>query len=780
MSFAAGINDKENRMTNLLAGKIPTFSRPPTYGLTAPNEPGRLTEGLYADPAKFMWASPRAVAWNPGKPVEIIFGLGEERRIGVLSYSTQAGDSNVCWPRAIAILVSSNGVNWWWAGELTEASSYLRPEPANGRHVYSAPMNVAGRYLKLIVDATSYIVCDEITAEEAADGVAMKTLLHADWPLKYLADTDVQRGRRRGMMNDIWRLRTMVVTSKLPEITRDALSLTLLDHQTAVSQYIPAPSDRPSVIPFCPLHEGILAVYATIQRAAGVRNEVIVWQSNRWEPLDYLTDPYPTQPMYAPEIKLNMMQGEYRSEVLCMTNPTKKEMIVSIRRTLPPSVGTMELLEVVFTASTYGRVLADALEVLPYDAGVQRWTVKLPAGMTKQLWVRFRGGSRTIDTTSRLIVFGGGKIVIVPVTIHISKVKFPDKPRLGLTCWDYQTGYDLKPEHVPAAAKDLEAHHVDMVWAPRNVLPWTPNTGQHWSGFDQWIKEWNSNGRQFLIFLNLTTTSTFGTFKPSTPDFVNNLTAWAVGWRQHVLSLGLKAEQVGVLLLDEIRTEAQAAAMIPWLEALVEGYPELCVVQTLGTDHPELITGEFWRHIIKLLVPLDRYDRADSAAKQFYEFVSNGGMEIWLYKNVSTITLEPYWHGRMMAWRAWAHNVDGVGFWSYSDAGGAGSWNPWAMGTTLPYSPVYFSANGQVLSSKHWEAWREGMQDYEYLAMLADRLQERHIATGDIWRLFTDAHSTVLAGDSPRRIAGRWDAGVDRSTADRVRAELLKAIEGLA
>ena len=51
------------------------------------------------------------------------------------------------------------------------------------------------------------------------------------------------------------------------------------------------------------------------------------------------------------------------------------------------------------------------------------------------------------------------------------------------------------------------------------------------------------------------------------------------------------------------------------------------------------------------------------------------------------------------------------------------------------YSPVFLSPTG-IHSSKHWEATREGIQDYQYLAMLRNvvRIMERDGTTPDLQR----------------------------------------------
>ncbi len=63
----------------------------------------------------------------------------------------------------------------------------------------------------------------------------------------------------------------------------------------------------------------------------------------------------------------------------------------------------------------------------------------------------------------------------------------------------------------------------------------------------------------------------------------------------------------------------------------------------------------------------------------------------------------------------------GQGFWAFGDTGQAArSWNEYSAGDTN-YAPAFLSAD-EVRNSSHWDAVREGMQDYEELAMLQDAI----------------------------------------------------------
>ena len=99
------------------------------------------------------------------------------------------------------------------------------------------------------------------------------------------------------------------------------------------------------------------------------------------------------------------------------------------------------------------------------------------------------------------------------------------------------------------------------------------------------------------------------------------------------------------------------------------------------------------------------------------------------------------------------------------------------------YTPLFLDES-TVTRGKHMEAIREGMQDYEYLRMLRDRVaavakaNPRHPRLPGARKLLATAADRVTACMTD---AGqiRWDRPKDRGVADRVRVEVLEALAGL-
>ena len=102
---------------------------------------------------------------------------------------------------------------------------------------------------------------------------------------------------------------------------------------------------------------------------------------------------------------------------------------------------------------------------------------------------------------------------------------------------------------------------------------------------------------------------------------------------------------------------------------------------------------------------------------------------------------------RWRFWYAWQLGLTGVGWWVYAHHGGADRWdgpNP----TGDYFATVYDGQRGPV-SSKRWEAAREGIEDYEYLCMLRDGIRAAESRGVDDAQL---AAAKRLFDELPKRI----------------------------
>lgn len=101
---------------------------------------------------------------------------------------------------------------------------------------------------------------------------------------------------------------------------------------------------------------------------------------------------------------------------------------------------------------------------------------------------------------------------------------------------------------------------------------------------------------------------------------------------------------------------------------------------------------------------------------QLGEFFKNLQAEWWIYGNPKSPAKgsSPLHNYRLLAWWAWHYGATGIGFWSYSDTNGSSAWDD-LDGSRSDWAVVYESERG-VVSSRRWEAFREGLEDHALLA----------------------------------------------------------------
>jgi len=113
-------------------------------------------------------------------------------------------------------------------------------------------------------------------------------------------------------------------------------------------------------------------------------------------------------------------------------------------------------------------------------------------------------------------------------------------------------------------------------------------------------------------------------------------------------------------------------------------------------------------------------------------FFSGLQKEWWIYGNPKSPAKlgSPLHDYRFLAWWAWQYRASGVGFWSYSDTNGTSAWDD-IDGRRPDWAVVYESDKG-VVSSRRWEAFREGLEDYVLLSALSRaQVQEVLRASGE-------------------------------------------------
>lgn len=786
---------------NLALGK-PYEMPTPNYSLCAdPDDVRQLTDGVRTK--GHFWTQKTTVGWSGGRAVTITLDLGQDSPIGAVALSSAGGVADVQWPTGIMVLVSPDGKAWHELGDLVGLAALTKPVPAYGQYAtytYRAEgLDTHGRFVRFLVEpGDQYFFCDEIEVTAGAPELVAKP--YASPPIPDAPDLGrmlaFNRLIKAQLGRDLQALRESLHTSALPAEAKQALLAKAESLATRV-QALPqqSPEGFRAVLPFNDLEREIFRVQAEVWRAQG-KPALRIWQTHRWDPLAPSQEPPPGAPPAALDIV--MMQNEVRAGVVNLTNAAAADQTVRLRLDgLNPDAptGWLSVHEVLHVGTRRFTSVAAALPPATRDGS--GWTVTVPSGMTCQVWFSVRSSALPVGDRRGVLLLESADSALarVPFRVRVSTVRFPDRTTLNLGGWSYTNR--IGQGGVTAANRDalvatLKEHYVNAPWASAAVLPLgtfdeqgrytePPDT----AAFDAFVKLW-PEARHYMVFLGIgdwgSMTGGFAGSPRGTPLFEMKLAAWTRFWAGHLRELGLKPQQLGLLIVDEPHDQAMYEAILAYTRVINRTEPDLTlwVDPQPGEDQTCL---EMLRSMDVIVPHRPQWLQSKDWFPALFAGLRQEGKELGFYSaDGPARSFDPYAYYLLQEWHCFKVGGTWAGFWSFGGDSRFSVWNEYAAADRGSYCPMYLDDTG-VTAGKWMEAVREGVQDYEYLVMLRQAVAAAK-AAGNASR--AAAAAALLDGACDRVLAEaqgrtyRWDVPRDRSVADTVRLEILDALSALA
>jgi hypothetical protein len=218
------------------------------------------------------------------------------------------------------------------------------------------------------------------------------------------------------------------------------------------------------------------------------------------------------------------------------------------------------------------------------------------------------------------------------------------------------------------------------------------------------------------------TNSTFAGHQQGTPSFERAVSLWAKDWARHNQELGLKSGQAMVLFLDEPGAAEHFLATYNFAKPFNAATDDILVycdptgTSTMDVEH----AAKALEQCDVISPPQEHYARGGEPLAKFYDGLRERGKTLWFYNcSGPTRQMDPAYY-RLQPWQAIDAGATGAQYWAYADAGGASNWNEYTAVGRTSYAPAYIDRDS-ITTSKHWEAVREGLQDYQYVVMLRER-----------------------------------------------------------
>lgn len=732
---------------------------PNYYLCTDPQDSIQLTDGQYA--STHLWKSKSSVGWHRFNNVQITLDLEDIQPIDDVVFSTAFGIAQVSMPCAIVVLVSDDNQHFKFTKNMLE-----KEELVYGRYKIrkfrASGLRTKGRYVLIgvVTGGGRYLFCDEIEVYPGKHSIsevntsnnkvfersAIPKLLQEQGQLVRKRNRIIKKFKKvKGLLELLKEKglagRSYDLKSKLQAIQKD------IENSQLDSLYLDNLDCK-----LCKLYGRMLSLVFSDE-------SYVVWHKNLWEPLAPLEIPS----IDNKDLEVFMMVNEYESAAFIITNTSEKDLLFKItisdlkskdeKNIFPKQLITIR--EVAFVESASYEIVADPL--IPIEGNIV-----IPAGQTKQIWLTLHSkGVFPGDYYGKISIVASSEATQKQINFHVRvyPIQFPDQISLSVINWSYLTFYPVKGLE-KEAVDDLFAHYTNIFVMHQPYIPW-PICDENGDiieslNFDKHDKfiQLHDGFRQILFFMNFKNKyrrDLNGQLVFMSKSWKKAFKEWVLKWILHLKDLGLSYNQFAFYLFDEPREKQEFEMLAEVCDFLDKIDPKIKVYVTLDSpiafENLKLITPyiDIWQIQPNVL--------RNKSIKRFFEREQKErDKQVWIYGTefFPPKSASPYKAYRLKMWKAYNLGFSGAGFWSYSDTGWeerpGTAWND--FDGTYPDYAVIYGWNRGFISSKRWEAWREGIEDYEYLNMVnkefAEILVKEVLKKSDTPQLLDEMRKKVL------------------------------------
>ncbi|MEA3401333.1 MAG: DUF4091 domain-containing protein [Armatimonadota bacterium] len=383
------------------------------------------------------------------------------------------------------------------------------------------------------------------------------------------------------------------------------------------------------------------------------------------------------------------------------------------------ALGQIVLREAVHLRNIRGALVADALP--PLRPG-QAMTV--PAGEVRQLWIEIYTGDLSpgvYDLSLRLTPVGGGTVEEVPLRLHVWDFELPKRMPVAVFNWDY----GIRGRDEPMRSRYLRAmveHGINVFHISGSPKVVCNAEGElleepDFSGWDDLIALERPHARMFLFENWQFRGRPFETSQGEEVEYLSEpwvraFEAWLPKFVAYTKSRGLDYEDWAFYPFDEyIGPDFVALA-----REIKRIDPQVQIFTDKLTDAEQVRAAAPYTDI---WCPYDGHFGETYA--EGLEIMRESGKPIWFYFcGRDQKAFPPMERYRLMGWKTWARDLQGCTYWNIFGGGGS-LWDDFDSTHPDPGS-VYTGRDGPV-TSRRWEAFRQGLEDYCYLWLLDQRLQ---------------------------------------------------------
>lgn len=676
---------------NVALNKSYILSTSPNYINAAPaTDKTSLTDGIYTK--GYFWSQPTTVGWNH-LPVTITIDLGEVQPISAVTFNTVRLDSQfVNFPKNIYLFVSNDNKNFKYIGDIADTTDNL-PGPYRIKKFSLTNIQTSSRYVTLsVIPIGVFLFCDEIEVHKGNVTALQKGRFIMKDQLKQAVDSlknveffreNLKRSIER--LHKISKEKKGVENSEYLEIQKRLTSKNISESELVN------------------LRNKTLKEYALSQRSIS-KSPFTVEMYNPWDSLAELYEPKkdPENIKYHYYVPVNGVQ--YGSFII--TNIADYSQTFAFKILNPDFLlAKIELFNVPFVPSLKYTKIPDP--VVPVNRNI-----RLQSGSTEMFIFRITGlnkGSKKI----KIGVTSGNKHKTITINTQVFNLSHAKgSQNINANVWAYLTRPMIKDRQHEAAG-DLAAHHINTIVIPPEILPGIQTTD--YKVFSNYISTFKEV-KTILLFMNYHTPQHRNGYLNGqflSTEWKSKFKDWYNKMVTSIRQNGFSNSQIFLYPYDEVdgRDINDFKDLVTWAKTEIPG---IKFYSTLAND-AAIIT----------ILPLVDVAQIQSTYKGLSNLPAHK-CDIWIYSGSGpSRALSPYSFYRLMSWQAFQHDYKGIGFWNYADEGPDKQLNLISDPLTNPtnsYSVIYDGPGKEIISSRRWEAFRLGIEDYSILQLYASKL----------------------------------------------------------
>lgn len=411
---------------------------------------------------------------------------------------------------------------------------------------------------------------------------------------------------------------------------------------------------------------------------------------------------------------------ETESLAVAVANNSSTVFQSTIKNSCP--AGAVSLFEVMPVKANNGVLAYDPLVPLANN------TLTVKPNTLSYLWLKVKLSKLAIGTTNCLLFLNG-----LSINLAADVVQSNNPPNdLKVAVWGYDTDKPIwsNPEQAMQALREVP---VNVQVIPPHEMPDINNAAEMQAGnpqstlFENTVNRFKPGSTLLLFTAWQKGQVTVEGLRSKGADY-QKLTAWLTGIERILNKAGVSNAQWALYPFDEPDKIEDMELIIAVAKAAKTYNPKINIyANPIGYEVSKAAklkelhdTVDFWQPDFR------------TASSPSNKFALSSSKNWWIYHNTESPTkaMIPLSDYRLIAWRALALGASGIGTWSFSDTSNSSAWDDFDGKSGADWAMVYEGSGGSIVSSRRWEAFKKGVDDYRLIKLSKAALPTLASVTG--------------------------------------------------